>query len=94
MVLAKLRAADSSPGVLDVIGGDEYFLFGGYEEDQLRGRPGTIVARRGGAVCRATVDGAVWIPQLRRRPAPDGPPTFKLPATLALGGVGRPGAGG
>ena len=87
VVLAKLQAADSSPGVLDVIGGDEYFLFGGHEEDQLRGRPGTLVARRGGAVCRATVDGAVWIPQLRRRPAPDGPLTFKLPATLALGGV-------
>ena len=67
-VLAKLRAADSQPGVLDVIGETEYFLFGGYEEDQLRGDPGAIVARRGGAICRATVDGAVWIPQLRRRP--------------------------
>src|SRR5215469_2454290 len=87
VILAKLRAADSSPGILDVIGGDEYFLFGGHEEDQLRGRPGALVARRGGAVCRATVDGAVWIPQLRRRPAPDGPLTFKLPATLALGGA-------
>jgi putative two-component system hydrogenase maturation factor HypX/HoxX len=32
------------------------------------------------------VDGAVWIPQLRRRPAPGGPGTFKLPATLALHG--------
>ena len=84
-VLAKLRAADSRPGVLDVIGGTEYFLFGGHEEDHLRGEPGTIVARRGGAICRATVDGAVWIPQLRRRPAPGGPVTIKLPATLALG---------
>jgi putative two-component system protein, hydrogenase maturation factor HypX/HoxX len=43
------------------------------------------VARRDGAICRATADGAVWIPQLRRRPAPGGPATFKLPATLALG---------
>jgi putative two-component system protein, hydrogenase maturation factor HypX/HoxX len=85
-VLAKLRAADSSPGVLDVIGGDEYYLYGGHEEDQLRGDPGAVVARRGGAVCRATVDGAVWIPQLRRRPAPGGPATCKLPATLALHG--------
>jgi putative two-component system protein, hydrogenase maturation factor HypX/HoxX len=84
VVLAKLRAADSSPGVIDVIGEDEYFLFGGHAEDQLRGAPGTIVARRGGAVCRATTDGAVWIPQLRRRPQPGGPSTFKLPATLAL----------
>ncbi len=86
-VLAKLRAADSQPGVLDVIGETEYFLFGGYEEDQLRGDPGAIVARRGGAICRATVDGAVWIPQLRRRREPGGPATFKLPATLALGGA-------
>jgi putative two-component system protein, hydrogenase maturation factor HypX/HoxX len=84
-VLAKLRAADSRPGVLDVIGDTEYFLFGGYEEDQLRGDPGAIVARRDGAICRASADGAVWIPQLRPRPAPGGPATFKLPATLALG---------
>ena len=85
-VLAKLRAADSSPGVLDVLGGAEYYLAGGYGEDELRGAPGTIVARRDGAICRATADGAVWIPQLRRRPAPGGPKTFKLPATLALRG--------
>jgi putative two-component system protein, hydrogenase maturation factor HypX/HoxX len=84
-VLAKLRAADSQPGVLDVIGETEFFLFGGYEEGQLRGDPGAIVARRGGAICRATVDGAVWIPQLRRRPEPGGPATFKLPAAQALG---------
>ena len=85
-VVAKLRAADSSPGVLDVIAGAEYFLVGGYEDDHLRGQPGAIIARRGGAICRATTDGAVWIPQLRSRPAPGGPRTFKLPATLALHG--------
>src|SRR5215471_14362413 len=84
-VVAKLRAADSSPGVLDVIGGTEYFLYGGYEDDDLRGRPGAIIAQRDGAICRATIDGAVWIPQLRRRPAPGSPKTFKLPATLVLG---------
>jgi putative two-component system hydrogenase maturation factor HypX/HoxX len=85
-VVAKLRAADSSPGVLDVLGGTEYFLYGGHEEDQLRGDPGTVIARRDGAICRATTDGAVWIPQLRPRPAPGGPATCKLPATLALRG--------
>jgi len=84
VVLAKLRAADSSPGVLDEIGGTEYYLIGGHPEDELRGQPGTILARRDGAICRATSDGAVWIPQLRRRPAPGGPGTFKVPATLAL----------
>jgi putative two-component system hydrogenase maturation factor HypX/HoxX len=85
-VLAKLRAADSSPGVLDVIGGAEYYLIGGHAEDELRGAPGTILAQRDGAICRATTDGAVWIPQLRRRPVPGGPKTFKLSAALALRG--------
>jgi putative two-component system protein, hydrogenase maturation factor HypX/HoxX len=85
-VLAKLQAADSSPGVRDVIGDTEYFLFGGYEENGMHGEPGAIIARRTGAICRATADGAVWIPQLRRRRAPGGPGTFKLPATLALDG--------
>jgi putative two-component system hydrogenase maturation factor HypX/HoxX len=85
-VVAKLRAADSSPGVLDVLAGTEYFLVGGYEDDHLRGQPGAVIARRGGAICRATTDGAVWIPQLRPRPAPGGPKTYKVPATLALRG--------
>jgi putative two-component system protein, hydrogenase maturation factor HypX/HoxX len=85
-VLTKLRAADSSPGVLDTIDDVEYYLIGGHEEDQLRGEPGTILARRDGAICRATADGAVWIPLVRRRPVPGGPKTFKLPATLALAG--------
>ncbi|HUK69426.1 MAG TPA: hydrogenase maturation protein [Streptosporangiaceae bacterium] len=83
-VLAKLQAADSRPGVLDVLGDGEFFLYGGHEEDNLRGEPGAIVARRGGAICRATLDAAVWIPQLRPRQARGGPSTFKLPATLAL----------
>jgi putative two-component system protein, hydrogenase maturation factor HypX/HoxX len=83
-VLAMLDAADSSPGVLDEIGGTEYYLIGGHPDDELRGQPGTVLARRDGAICRATRDGAVWIPQLRPRPVPDGPGTFKLPATLAL----------
>ena len=35
----------------------------------LRGVPGEIVAQRNGAICRATVDGAVWITHLKRRRA-------------------------
>ena len=85
-VLAKLRAADSSPGVLDVIGDAEYFMFGGYEENRMHGEPGAILAQRAGAICRATADGAVWIPQLHRRRAPGGPRAIKLPAAVALGG--------
>ena len=45
--------------------------------------PGEIIAQRTGAICRATVDGAVWITHLKRRDTPT-EPFFKLPATRAL----------
>ncbi|MEU8514162.1 enoyl-CoA hydratase-related protein [Kitasatospora sp. NPDC048722] len=84
-VLRKLRAADSQPGVLDELYGREFFLHGGHPEDELRGPvPGEVLATRDGAICRATVDGAVWIPQLRPRRTPGGPATFKLPAATVL----------
>ncbi|HZX38757.1 MAG TPA: hydrogenase maturation protein [Streptomyces sp.] len=84
-VLRKLRAADSHPGVLDTFLGGEWYLCGGFEEDALTGAPGEVLATRHGAVCRATVDGAVWVPQLRPRGRAGGPRTYKLPAVLALG---------
>lgn len=66
-VVRKLRGADSQPGVLDVLLGEEWYLHGGHPEDTLRGKPGELLATRSGAICRATVDGAVWIPELRPR---------------------------
>ncbi|MFE2106869.1 hydrogenase maturation protein [Kitasatospora sp. NPDC059463] len=84
-VVLKLRAADSRPGVLDELLGGAWYLHGGHPERALRGRPGELLATRAGALCRATRDGAVWIPELRRRRTPGGPATFKLPAVTALG---------
>ncbi|MDR6979702.1 putative two-component system hydrogenase maturation factor HypX/HoxX [Streptomyces sp. 3330] len=84
-VLRKLRAADSQPGVLDTLLGREWYLHGGHPESALRGRPGELLATRAGAVCRATGDGAVWLPELRPRRLAGQPPTYKLPAVLALG---------
>ena len=85
-VVRKIRAAEGHPGVLDTISGTEFHLFNVYPERGLRGRPGEIIATRNGAICRATVDGAVWITHLK---AKDGPAPFKLPATRALeiGGI-------
>ncbi len=83
--LRSLRAADSRPGVLDDLVGAEWYLHGGHPEDRLRGEPGRVLATRAGAICRATGDGAVWIPRLRLRRAPGAPATFALPAVLALG---------
>ncbi|MET7455666.1 hydrogenase maturation protein [Streptomyces sp. NPDC005574] len=84
-VVRKLRAADSQPGVLDELLGSEWYLHGGHPDSGLRGRPGDLLATRNGAICRATTDGAVWIPELRARRRPGGPATFRLPAAQALG---------
>ena len=69
-VVRKIRAAEGHPGVLDTIEGTEFHLFGVHHERALRGRAGEIIAQRTGAICRATVDGAVWITHLKRRDTP------------------------
>ncbi len=80
-VVRKIRAAEGHPGVLDTVAGAEYYMFNVYPERGLRGRPGDIIATRNGAICRATVDGAVWVTHLK---AKDGPAPYKLPAIRAL----------
>jgi putative two-component system protein, hydrogenase maturation factor HypX/HoxX len=82
-VVRRIRAAEGHPGVLDIVLGGEFHLFGAHREDALRGAPGELLAQRHGAVCRATVDGAVWITHLKR------PGHFKLPAVRALELAGR-----
>jgi putative two-component system hydrogenase maturation factor HypX/HoxX len=82
-VLRKLRAAEGSPGVLDEIDGVEFHLFGGHRERSLRGRPSELIATRDDAICRGTVDGAVWITHLKRRDS-ESRRSFKLPAVRAL----------
>jgi putative two-component system protein, hydrogenase maturation factor HypX/HoxX len=82
-VVRKIHAGEGSPGVLDAIDGTSFLLFGAYRERALRGRPGEIVAQRAGAICRATIDGAVWITHLKRADNSTAP-QLKLPATRAL----------
>ncbi|MFB7509244.1 enoyl-CoA hydratase-related protein, partial [Streptomyces broussonetiae] len=89
-VLGKLRGADSQPGVLDELMGREVFLHGGHPEDRLRGRPGELLATRAGAVCRATRDGAVWIPELRPRKDSGDPAPFRRPAASVLASFAEP----
>lgn len=84
-ILRKINSADGAPGVADRLGGEPCHLYDACEEDSLRGKAGEIVARRHGAICRATRDGAVWIGHLKR--IIPGEKTFKLPATVVLNGT-------
>ncbi|MFC5303264.1 hydrogenase maturation protein [Azospira restricta] len=80
-VLAKINAADGFPGVADRLFGRPCHLFDACAESVLKGAPGELVARRETALCRATVDGAVWLGHVKRA---DSAHPFKLPATLAF----------
>lgn len=83
-ILNKINAADGTPGVLDIILGNDYYLYGGSKELHLTGKPGELLATRSGAICRATIDGAIWLSHLKRKPTDDGKPCIKLPSTLVL----------
>ncbi len=80
-ILRKVRCSDSNPGVIDLLDGEQYYLFGAHQEDYLSGPPGQILAKRHGAICRATANGAIWIERLKQVE----PGSLKLPATTVLG---------
>jgi putative two-component system hydrogenase maturation factor HypX/HoxX len=77
-ILARLNAADGFPGVADELFGQPCQLFDTWPEASLKGVPGELLGRRETAICRATVDGAVWLGHVKR------PGGIKLPATLAF----------
>jgi putative two-component system hydrogenase maturation factor HypX/HoxX len=82
-VIRKIHASDGTPGVRDLSLGEDIYLYDASSTADRIGPPGDLLARRDGAICRATVDGAVWIGHLRRGlPRDEG---LKLPATLLLG---------
>jgi putative two-component system hydrogenase maturation factor HypX/HoxX len=81
-ILKRINAADGSPGVLDEIHGTSCYLYNAHKETQLTGKAGDIIATANYAICRATVDGAVWIGHLKLKP--DTGKTIKLPATFVL----------
>ncbi len=82
-IIKKINLSDSLPGVLDEIAGMPCHLFGAHNEERLgvefaEAPIKTVLAKRNGAVCLKTGDGAVWISHLKE------PGRFKLPATYVL----------
>ncbi len=78
LIIRKIKAADSSPGVPDNILGKEFRLFGAHREDFFKGAPKEILATRNDAICLGTIDGALWITHLKSKNF------IKLPAKMSL----------
>lgn len=81
-VLRKIRSGDGDPGVKDEMLGLPVRLFDAHAAPGFTGEPGSIIARSGDAVCRATRDGAVWIGHLCPLAGPH--VGLKLPAAVVL----------
>lgn len=84
-VLAKMRASDGQPGVVDTLFGRPCRLFDAHPAtlDALAGfggAPGDVLAQRDGALLRRTVDGGVWIGRVSVAIG-DAASPIKLPAT-------------
>ncbi len=82
-ILTHIWAADGSPGVLDIIDGKPYYLFNAFAEPTLKGKAGEFIAMTDHAVCRATIDGALWIGHLQPQ-LESGSKGIKLPSTVIL----------
>jgi putative two-component system hydrogenase maturation factor HypX/HoxX len=79
-ILRKIRSADGTPGVLDAMFARPVRLYDAHRAEGLTGPPGAIVASCGGALARATRDGAVWIGHVREERAL----ALKLPAGMVF----------
>ncbi|WP_082353956.1 hydrogenase maturation protein [Marinagarivorans algicola] len=82
-IMQKIYAADTTPGVLDHFLGHDVHLFGPELEPNLKGEAKQILAIRHGAVCIATIDGAVWIKQMKCK-THSALPAIKLPAARVI----------
>ena len=78
VILAKLNAADGFPGIADELFGQPCHLFDAWPEAMQKGEPGSLLGYRETAICRATMDGALWIGHVKK------PGGIKLPATQAF----------
>ena len=83
-ILAKLNAADGFPGVADELFGRPCHLFDAWPEALLKGVPGSLLGYRETALCRATVDGALWIGHIKIAGGIKLPATQAFPEALAL----------
>ncbi|MBL8331418.1 MAG: hydrogenase maturation protein [Rubrivivax sp.] len=91
-LLARVRSADSAPGAVALLLGENCRLHDLHEAtpqelarvQAMAGKqPGQALARRGPALLLRTRDGAVWVGHVRRAPQADGTPSLKLAATRA-----------
>lgn len=77
-IIKKINMSDSYPGVKENFLGVECFMYGACKEDTFKGKAKEILAKRDGAICVATLDGAIWISHLKEEGK------FKLPSTYVL----------
>ena len=91
LIVKKINSADGQPGVKASIEIGMYkenmFLYGVTKESEntYQGNPGSIIKKRNEAIMIKTIDGAIWVSNLRL-PKTKENNAYKLPATVLLEG--------
>ncbi len=84
IIVRKIHSADGNPGLLTKLFDQEYYLFNASIDHALSGEAGTVIAEKHDAIAIATLDSAVWVTHLRKKPTKENERTLKLPATLVV----------
>lgn len=77
-IIKKINMSDSYPGVKENFFGIDCFMYGAHKEDELKASAKEIIAKRDGAICIGTLDGAIWVSHLKKEAG------IKLPSTYVL----------
>lgn len=83
-IVRKIHAADGNPGLLTELLEQEVYLFNASIDHGLKGAPGTVIATKNNAIAIGTIDAAIWVSHLRKKPQDTTELTLKLPAALVL----------
>jgi len=84
LIIRKIHAADGNPGLLTTLCEQKIYLFNASIDHSLKGEAGNVIATKNGAIAIATIDSAVWVSHLRKKPTDSNERTLKLPAAMVL----------
>ena len=88
-IVRRLQAADSRPGVKSQLWGHDVYLYGAVAAVGQYKTPGQLIAQHQGKLCYTTLDGCIWVRQIKCMDHA-AVPAIKVPASWMVNQLGNP----